>query len=84
MLGLCFMAKDMPRLAVMWFRKGLDAPNRPEDEYQAMRFDLGLAYERLGEIDKAIDVFSECYAIDINYRNVGEKLKELQALKKDS
>ena len=82
MLGLCFMAKDMPRLAVMWFRKGLDAPNRPEDEYQALRFDLGLAYERLGEIDTAMDVFSECYAIDINYRDVGEKLKELQALKK--
>lgn len=84
MLGLCFMAKDMPRLAVMWFRKALDAPNRPEDEYQALRFDLGLAYERLGEIDTALDAFSEVYAIDINYRDVGEKLRELQALKKNS
>lgn len=84
MLGLCFMSKDMPRLAVMWFRKGLDAPNRPEDEYQALRFDLGLAYERSGEIEKAIDVFSEVYAIDINYREVGEKLRELQAIKRDS
>lgn len=84
MLGLCFMAKDMPRLAVMWFRKGLDTPNRPEDEYQAMRFDLGLAYERQGEIESAIDVFSEVYAIDINYREVGEKLRELQSARKNS
>lgn len=84
MLGLCFMSKDMPRLAVMWFRKGLDAPNRPEDEYQALRFDLGLAYERTGELEKAIDVFSEVYAIDINYRDVGEKLRELQAAKRNS
>lgn len=84
MLGLCFMAKDMPRLAVMWFRKGLDTPNRPEDEYQAMRFDLGLAYERQGDIEAAIDVFSEVYAIDINYREVSEKLRELQSARKDS
>ncbi len=84
MLGLCFMSKDMPRLAVMWFRKGLDAPNRPEDEYQALRFDLGLAYERSGEVDKAIDIFSEVYGIDINYRDVGEKLRELQSSKKNS
>ncbi len=82
MLGLSFMSKDMPRLAVMWFQKGLDAPNRPEDEYQALRFDLGLALERMGDVGKAIDVFSEVYAIDINYRDVGEKLRELQAQKK--
>lgn len=81
MLGLCFMSKDMPRLAVMWYRKALDAPNRPEDEYQAIRFDLGLAYEKMGDYDKAIDVFSEVYAVDINYRDVGEKLRELQALR---
>ncbi len=84
MLGLCFMAKDMPRLAVMWFRKGLDTPNRPEDEYQALRFDLGLAYERQGDIEAAIDVFSEVYAIDINYREVSEKLRELQSARNNS
>jgi tetratricopeptide (TPR) repeat protein len=78
MLGLCFMAKDMPRLAVMWFKKGIDAPGRTEDEYQALRFDLGLSYERMGDVDRAIDVFSEVYAIDVNYRNVAEKLRELQ------
>jgi tetratricopeptide (TPR) repeat protein len=81
MLGLCFVTKDMPRLAVMWYRKALDAPNRPEDEYQAIRFDLGLAYEKMGEYDKAIDVFSEVYAVDINYRDVGEKLRELQTMR---
>jgi hypothetical protein len=83
MLGLCFMAKDMPRLAVMWFKKGLDAPGRTEDEYQALRFDLGLSFERMGEIEKAIDVFSEVYAIDVNYRNVAEKLRELQESRKE-
>jgi tetratricopeptide (TPR) repeat protein len=81
MLGHCFMGKGMPRLAVMWFKKGLEAPGHTEDEYQALRYDLGTSYEQLGELDKAIDVFSEVYGIDISYRGVGEKLRELQAQK---
>jgi len=79
MLGHCFMRKEMPRLAVMWFKKGLEAPGHTEDEYQALRYDLGTAYEQMGELDNAIDVFTEVYGIDISYRGVADKLRELQA-----
>jgi tetratricopeptide (TPR) repeat protein len=78
MLGHCFMRKGMPRLAVMWFKKGLEAPDHTEDEYQALRYDLGTAYEQMGELDNAIDVFTEVYGIDISYRGVADKLRELQ------
>ncbi|HKQ99691.1 MAG TPA: tetratricopeptide repeat protein [Pyrinomonadaceae bacterium] len=78
MLGHCFMQKNMPQLAVMWFRKGLDAPGHTEDEYQALRYDLGTAYEQMGDLDKAIDVFTEVYGINISYRGVADKLRELQ------
>jgi tetratricopeptide (TPR) repeat protein len=81
MLGHCFMRKEMPRLAVMWFKKGLEAPGHTEDEYQALRYDLGTAYEQMGELDRAIEVFSEVYGINISYRGVAEKLKDLQAQK---
>jgi tetratricopeptide (TPR) repeat protein len=81
MLGHCFMRKEMPRIAVIWFKKGLEAPGHTEDEYQALRYDLGTAYEQMGDLDKAIDVFTEVYGIDISYRGVGEKLRELQEQK---
>jgi tetratricopeptide (TPR) repeat protein len=81
MLGHCFMSKDLPRLAVMWFKKGLEAPGHTEDEYQALRFEMGTAYEQMGDLDKAIDVFTEVYGIDISYRGVADKLRELQAQK---
>jgi tetratricopeptide (TPR) repeat protein len=81
MLGHCFMGKEMPRLAVMWFKKGLEAPGHTEDEYQALRYDLGTAYEQMGDLDRSIEVFSEVYGIDISYRGVAEKLRELQAQK---
>lgn len=78
MLGLCFMAKGMAQPAAVWFKRGLDAPGRSEDEYQAMRFDLGLAYEEQGKYQQALELFETVYAIDINYRDVGEKVKEVK------
>lgn len=81
MLGLCFKRKGMLKPAILWFQRGLKTPNRTEDEYQALRYEMGLCYEELGELDKAIETFMEVFAIDVNYRHVSEKLRELQALK---
>jgi len=80
MLGVCFKQKQIPKVAVMWFERGLKIPNRPEDEYQALRYEIGICYEEMGEIDKAIEVFTQVYGIDVNYRRVGDKIKELQAV----
>jgi tetratricopeptide (TPR) repeat protein len=81
MLGHCFMQKNMPRPAAMWFRKGLEAPDHTEDEYQALRYELGVAYEQMGDLERAIEVFSEVYGTDVNYRGVAAKLRDLQAKK---
>jgi tetratricopeptide (TPR) repeat protein len=78
MLGHCFMEKGMPRPAALWFKRGLEAPGHTEDEYQAMRYDLGTAYEQMGDNSRAIEVLSEVYAIDVSYRGVAERLRELQ------
>jgi tetratricopeptide (TPR) repeat protein len=78
MLGFCFTRKNLPRLAVMWFRRGLDSPGHTEDEYQALRFDLAQAYASLGETQQAHDLFSEVYGIDVNYRGVKARLQELE------
>src|SRR5207344_680802 len=40
MLGICFLEKGMPKLAMKWFERGLKAPGRTEDEYAALRYDL--------------------------------------------
>lgn len=78
MLGFCFLQNNMPRPAAVWYKRGLDSPARSEEEYQAMRYDLASAYEKLGEISKALELLQEVYAIDINYRNVASKIKELK------
>jgi len=57
MLGLCFMEKGMPKLAVEWFEKGLRAEGRTEEEYQGLRYDLANAYEAAGDLHRAHDIF---------------------------
>jgi tetratricopeptide (TPR) repeat protein len=81
MLGVCFKSKNMAKLAIMWFQRGLTVPNRTEDEYQALRYDIGLCYEEMGDSNKAMETFMEVYGIDVNYRQVAEKLRELQETK---
>jgi len=79
LLGHCFVQKGVPQLAVKWFNQGLNAPDASEDERQALRYELGSAYEQLGNLNRAIDLFTEVYGINVSYRGVNERLRILQA-----
>jgi tetratricopeptide (TPR) repeat protein len=78
MLGHCFIQKGMPEAAVLWFKKGLQAPGHTEDEYQALRYELGSAYEQLGDLKQAREFYTEVYGVDVSYREVAEKLSQLR------
>lgn len=78
MLGFCFLSKDLARPAISWYKRGLDAPGRSEEEYQAMRYEMAQAYENLGELERALEYLHEVYALDVNYRNVAAKIKDIE------
>jgi len=84
MLGHCFMRKDMVDAAIMWFKKGLSAPGHSEDEYQALRYELAAAYEQQGDLKQARNLYTEIYGIDVSYREVADKLRELSSKSKES
>jgi tetratricopeptide (TPR) repeat protein len=79
MLGICFMDKGMPKLAVKWFEKGLKAEGRSPEEYQGLRYDLAMAHEAAGEMDKALNLFTDLYGQDANFRDVAAKVRDLRA-----
>ena len=79
MLGICFMEKGMPKLAVKWFEKGLKAEGRSPEEYQGLRYDLAMAHEAAGEVDKALHLFTDLYGQDANFRDVAAKVRDLRA-----
>jgi tetratricopeptide (TPR) repeat protein len=79
MLGICFMEKGLPKLAVKWFEKGLRAPGRSDEEYQGLRYDLAMALEAAGDRDKALSLFTDLYGQDANFRDVAAKVRDLRA-----
>jgi pilus assembly protein FimV len=79
MLGICFLEKGMPKLAMKWFERGLKAPGRTEEEYAALRYDLAMAHEAAGDMDRALALFTELYGQDANFRDVASKVRELRA-----
>lgn len=79
LLGHCFMEKQMPNLALMWFRRAMETKNLNEEEVQGLRYELANALEMGGDKDQAIEYFEKVYADNVDYRDVSERLQRLQA-----
>jgi len=77
MLGLCFLEKGLPQLAIKWYRKGLDTPGIREEDRLGLQYDLANLYADLGDRENAYRTFLEIYGSNASFRDVGERLKEL-------
>ncbi|MEK6374516.1 MAG: tetratricopeptide repeat protein [Acidobacteriota bacterium] len=82
MLGLCFLEKGMPQLAIKWYRKGLEMPEISEEEHIGLLYDLGSAYMEVGDTDNAQKAFMEVYGMNSNYREIVTMIKQLEDAKR--
>lgn len=78
LLGFCFMEKQMPNLALMWYRRAIETVNLNEDEKQALQYEIACAYQAGGDEEKARNYFEKVYVVDVDYRDVSERLQKLQ------
>jgi tetratricopeptide (TPR) repeat protein len=78
LLGLAFMEKGQPAIAAIWYERALKTPGMDPESMLALRYDLGMAQESAGEPDAALKSFSQVYAMNIDYRDVAERIAALQ------
>ena len=78
LLGHCFMEKNMPNLALMWYKRVLEVNDLEDEERQAIYYEIGNAYETGGDVNKAKDYFEMLYGENVDYRDVSERLVFLQ------
>jgi pilus assembly protein FimV len=78
LLGLAFMEKSQPSIAAIWYERALNTPGIDSESKLALRYDLGVAQESAGELDAALKSFSQVYAVNIDYRDVAERIASLQ------
>ena len=78
MLGQCFMEKGRPEVAVRSLTMATELPFEVEDELLGIYYYLGRAHEELGNRDAAVEFYEKVFALDINFQDVTERLRELR------
>jgi pilus assembly protein FimV len=74
LLGLAFMEKGQPAIAAIWYERALLTPGIDSESKLALRYDLGVAQESAGDLDAALKSFSQVYAVNIDYRDVADRI----------
>nr|MDP9360534.1 hypothetical protein [Acidobacteriota bacterium] len=82
MLGLCFLEKGMPQLAIKWYCKGLELTEITAEEHVGLLYDLGAAYVEVGDTDNAQKAFVEVYGLNTKYRDIVKRIKQLEDARK--
>jgi pilus assembly protein FimV len=78
LLGVAFMEKGQPSIAAIWYERALRTPGIEPESVLALRYDLGVAQESAGEPEAALKSFSQVYAMNIDYRDVADRIAALQ------
>jgi pilus assembly protein FimV len=78
LLGLAFMEKGQPSIAAIWYERALRTPGVDAESTLALRYDLGVAQESANDLDAALKSFSQVYAVNIDYRDVADRIAALQ------
>jgi tetratricopeptide (TPR) repeat protein len=74
LLGLAFMEKGQPAIAAIWYERALKTPGLDQESILALRYDLGVAQELAGDAPAAYKSFTQVYALNIDYRDVSERI----------
>jgi tetratricopeptide (TPR) repeat protein len=78
LLALAFMEKGQPEIACYWYDRALQTPGLDQESILALRYDLGVSQELAGQADTALKSFQQVYAVNIDYRDVSDRILSLR------
>lgn len=79
-IGRCMLAQNNPKMAIKQFERAREGVEIFDKYREAMYFEAA-AYQALGDAEslrKAQELFTKLYEVDINFRDVKVRVKELQ------
>jgi len=80
MIGYCFIKCNQPRLAVKQLTHALEIEKETGAGSLGIHYNIGLAYEMLGEFETAREHFEEVYIMDMSFRDVADKMKKFSTV----
>jgi len=80
-LGVCFLEKRAYVVAESILRRGLELPASGDQERLGVLYWLARALEELGKKAEAREMYGRVFAVDIRFKDVGERSKALAKAK---
>jgi tetratricopeptide (TPR) repeat protein len=77
MAGHCFVEKGDIELAIEELKAGLQIEGHPPEDFIGLRYNLGLAYEKIGQIEEASKQYEAVCSIDPSFRDAKTRMEEL-------
>jgi tetratricopeptide (TPR) repeat protein len=77
-LAQCFLDKGIPEAAIRWYETALKMPSLDQETRTALHYELAASFESAGNNQAALNNFLEVYGSNIDYRDVGERIKALR------
>ncbi len=74
LLGQCYQQMELHDMAIETFNEAINELPTMDGLKKELLYNLGCAYELMGDPDKAITAFKEIAKVDFGYRNVREKI----------
>jgi len=78
LLAVSFVDKGEPKIASLWYQRALETPGLDPEAILALRYDLAVALELAGASGEALESFRQVYAMNIDYRDVADRIAMLQ------
>jgi tetratricopeptide (TPR) repeat protein len=78
-LAQCFLDKGIPQAAIRWYEQALKLPQIDQQTRIALHYELAGAYETAGDKASALSNFMQVYGSNIDYRDVGERIRALKS-----
>lgn len=79
MLGVCYMEKSLYSLAVETLQNALSSIKEEEESYWPVKYDLGVAYEKNGQLNEALGLYTEVYGWNAGFRNVSARINDIKS-----
>jgi tetratricopeptide (TPR) repeat protein len=80
-LGQCWQQMGVPDMAIDQFTKAIEEIPTMDGLKKELLYNLGCAYEKIGDQDKAVAEFKKIAAVDFGFRDVREKIMRKPAPK---
>lgn len=73
-LGRCFLQRGILDLAIRPIQNAIKEKELFDEQRKDLTYDLGLIYEKMNKPEDAIEQFKQIYEVDIDYKDVSDKV----------